>query len=141
MESAIQENQKLSSGQDLVQAARADPVAAVPVIDTRIPEIFVVFQGTTIDQVLIDGGARVNITNLSTCQKMGWLEWTPTPFLVRMADQRRVSPLGLLTGVVIEIGKIMSFVVLNMKDANQEYNLLLGRPWLQDLGCTRLRSA
>ena len=117
-----------------IQAAHLDAVAAVPVIDVRIPEITVEYKGVSIDQVLIDGGAGVNITTEATCRRMGWLDWEPAPFLVRMADQRRVRPLGLLKGVVIDVAGIqfvMSFVVLCMEDSIAEYNLLLGRPWLR----------
>ena len=86
--------------------------------------------------MLIDGDARVNIAMEATCRRMGWLEWEPTPFLVCMADKRRVQPLGILKGVVINVAGIpfisfiMSFVVLCMEDSTEEYNLLLGRPWL-----------
>lgn len=84
--------------------------------------------------MLIDGGAGVNIVTRATCERMGWLDWLPAPFLVRMADQRRVRPLGILNGIVLDVGGIpfaMSFVVMGMEEANDEYNLLLGRPWLR----------
>ena len=83
---------------------------------------------------LIDGGAGVNIVTKTTCERFGWLDWLPVPFLVRMADQRRVRPLGILRNLVLSIGAIsfaMAFVVMNMEDAEEEYSMLLGRPWLR----------
>ena len=117
--------------EDVVSLEQVEPVLDVPVTYTRIPEISVGHRGVVIPQVLIDGGARVNIVTRATCEKMGWLDWLPAQFLVRMADQRRVRPLGILQGIVLDIGGIsfvMSFVVMGMEEANEEYNLLLGRP-------------
>lgn len=124
----------LNTEDDDVRLAKVDPVSEVIVMDTRIPEFSVGYRGFVIEQVLIDGGAGVNIVTRATCKKMGWMDWLPTPFLAQMADQRRVHPLGILKGIVLDIGGIsfaMSFVVMGMEEANEEYNLLLGRPWLR----------
>ena len=59
-----------------------------------------------------------------------WFDWKPTPFLVYMAVQRYIHPLGILKGVVIDVVGIkfvVSFVVLSLEYAVYEYNLLLGR--------------
>ena len=116
------------------QVAQVDPVPEGPVTDTRIPKISVNYRGLVIDNVLIDGGAGVNIVTKATCEKFGWLDWRPVPFLVRMADQRRVRPLGILRDIVLDVGGIsfaMAFVVMGMEDTAEEYSMLLGRPWLR----------
>ena len=90
-----------------------------------------------IENVLIDGGAGVNIVTKATDEKFGWQDWLLVPFLVCMADQRRcVRPLGILRNIVLDIGGIsfsMPFVVLSMEDTLEEYNMLL------DPGCDRPR--
>ena len=50
-----------------IQAAHLNAVPAVPVLDVRIPKIIVEYKGVSIDQVLIDGGAGVNIAMEATC--------------------------------------------------------------------------
>ena len=117
-----------------VSITQRDPVPESPITDTRVPEISVEYRGIQIDNVLIDGGAGVNIVTKTTCERFGWLDWLPVPFLVRMADQRRVRALGILRNLVLSIGGIsfaMAFVVMNMEDAEEEYSMLLGRPWLR----------
>ena len=117
-----------------VSITQGDPVPESPITDTRVPEISVEYRGIRIDNVLIDGGAGVNIVTKTTCERFGWLDWLPVPFLVLMADQRRVRPLGILRNLVLSIGGIsfeMVFVVMNMEDAEEEYSMLLGRPWLR----------
>ena len=103
-------------------------------MDTRIPKIAIQYRGMVIENVLIDGGAGVNIVTKTNCEKFGWQDWLLVPFLVRMADQWRVRPLGILRNIFLDIGGIsfsMAFVVLSMEDTLEEYNIILGRPWLR----------
>lgn len=112
-----------------VKVAQADPIREAAITDTHIPEISVGYHGLVIEHVLIDEGAGINIITRDTCEIMGRMDWLPVPFLVRMVDQRRVHPLGILKGIVLDIGGIsfaMSFVIIGMEEANEEYNLLLG---------------
>ena len=60
-----------TTGENSIQAAHLDAVPAVPVTDVRIPEIVVDYKGVSIDQVLIDRGASVNIVTKVTCLRMG----------------------------------------------------------------------
>ena len=66
--------------------------------DEAVPVILVTLENMGIDGVLLDGGSKVNILSYQMLAPLGIKEWEPTPFLVRMADQRRVQPLGLLRG-------------------------------------------
>lgn len=46
----------------------------------------------------------------------------------------RSQPEGLLRGVVIDISGLtfaVSLVVLNVLEADEDYNIILGRPWLR----------
>ena len=90
---------------------------------------------TYIDKVLLDGGAGLNIINQAACNKYGLKDWELAPFLVRMADQRRVQPVGLLKGVVlIDLAGLtfsVALVVLSIAEAADDYNIILGRPWLR----------
>ena len=65
-----------------VSITQRDPVPESPIMDTRVPEISVEYRGIQIDNVLIDGGAGVNIVTKTTCERFGWLDWLPVPFLV-----------------------------------------------------------
>ena len=68
-----------------VSITQVVPVPESPITDTRVPEISVEYRGISIENVLIDGGVGVNIVTKTTCERFGWLEWLPVPFLVRMA--------------------------------------------------------
>ena len=92
------------------------------------------YHGTYIDKVLLDGGAGVNIITQAACNKYGLKDWEPAPFLVRMADQRRFQPVGLLKGVVIDVAGLtfsVALVVLSIAEAADDYSIILGRPWLR----------
>ncbi|MCO5605433.1 hypothetical protein L7F22_059617 [Adiantum nelumboides] len=104
-------------------------------VDFLVPIVVVVFQGMLFEEVMLDGGLGVNILPEEVYRKLklgGTL--SPTPFQVKMADQRRVQPLGILKQQAIEIASIVffvNFVVLRMKDPDSSYKMLLGRPWFR----------
>lgn len=50
-----------------IQVAHLDVVPTVPMTDVLILEITVNFKGLTINHMLIDGGAGVNIATKATC--------------------------------------------------------------------------
>ena len=65
-------------------------------VDFKVPTIKVEFDGRIFEEVLLDGGSGVNILPeivylSTTVQKL-----EPAPFQVKMADQRRLQPLGIL---------------------------------------------
>jgi hypothetical protein len=49
-----------------------------------------------IDDVLIDGGSRVNIIIVSLIVQLGLLKPNPTPYNLHMANQTITKPLGLI---------------------------------------------
>jgi len=51
-----------------------------------------------------------------------------------MVDQQRVQPMGIFKNLLIRIFGLEFFIiarVLRMEGLNNEYSMLLGRPWLQ----------
>jgi len=53
---------------------------------------------------------------------------------VKMADQKKVWPLGLIKNLKIDlVGYVckISIIVLNMENGIEAYSMLLGRPWLK----------
>ncbi|XP_024518954.1 uncharacterized protein LOC112342038 [Selaginella moellendorffii] len=108
--------------------------SAWPLItDLSSPCIDVETQGELIHRAVIDGGSGVNILPKETWRKFNLPEPVPVPFMVKMADQRRVQPRGIVTSVRTQIAGLVfhiDFVVLRMKEGMLGYPLLLGRPWL-----------
>lgn len=82
-------------------------------------------------EVVVDGGAGVNIMSEQTRRSLGITEVKETPFRVRMADQRIVQSLGLVGNIPVKAGGMKfsaSFLIL---DVGHSYSMLLGRPWLK----------
>ncbi len=55
-------------------------------------------------------------------------------FVVRMADQRKAQPLGLIRNLKINLGSYVyktSVTTLNMENGLEAYSMLLGRSWLK----------
>ena len=81
--------------------------------------------------VLLDGGSGVNILSEAEYHKLLNVTLLPAPFQVKMADQRRIQPLGLLRGQEIFVAGLsfkVTFVVLHMADTGGAYSMLLGCP-------------
>ncbi|MCO5579663.1 hypothetical protein L7F22_033520 [Adiantum nelumboides] len=118
---------------DLVQEPEWAEVQPVDV-DYRLPVISVKMEQMFMPGVLIDGGSGVNVLPEKTCRKLNITCWDPAPFQVKMADQRRIQPLGIVRNTVIEIGGLkfkVNFVVLQLEESSQSYPMILGRPWLR----------
>jgi hypothetical protein len=53
-------------------------------------------------------------------------------FVVQMANQRKVQPIGLIRNLKIDLAIYkISIIVLNMENGVEVYSMLLGRPWLK----------
>lgn len=71
----------------------------------------------------------------STLEKLG-LEMTgPTPYIVNMADQRQITPVGQVADCEVRIGEVytrsLTFHVLRLVTDANSYPILLGRDWLR----------
>jgi hypothetical protein len=56
------------------------------------------------------------------------------PFTIKMADQRKVTPLGIIKNLKINIGGLtfkITVTVIKMENQENSYSMLLGRPWLK----------
>jgi len=88
----------------------------------------------TIHNVLLDEGSGVNIITEELCRKLGYRKLEPAPFTIKMADQRKVTPLRILRDLRIEIGGFrynITAIVMKMESKSGSYTMLLGRPWLK----------
>lgn len=98
------------------------------VADIHAPKITVVLEGIMLTGAIIDGGSGVNILPESTRAKVGLPLTDPPPFVLRLADQRTVHPLGLVKGAHVTINNIsftMNFVVMDMEPTIDAYPLLI----------------
>ena len=103
-------------------------------VDYRVPVVKASIGKMSCAGVLLDGGSGVNIIPESTCRSLNLLKWDPAPFQVKMADQRRVQPLGILRKLQISVGGLpflANFVVLRLENSDCSYPMMLGRPWLR----------
>lgn len=85
----------------------------------------------TVLDVVIDGGAGVNIMSDHTRRALGIHEVREAPFRVRMADQRIVQPLGMVEDISVRAEGLKFFVSFLILDVGNSYSMLLGRPWLR----------
>jgi hypothetical protein len=67
-------------------------------------------------------------------KKLGLRKPKLTPFVVRMVDQRKVQPIGLIRSLKIDLVGCeykISITMLNMGNETEIYSMFLGRPWLK----------
>jgi hypothetical protein len=82
----------------------------------------------------LDGRCGVNIISKSLRKKIGLRKLQLAMFVVRMADQRKAQPLGLIRNLKINLGSYVyktSVTTLNMENGLEAYSMLLGRSWLK----------
>ena len=56
------------------------------------------------------------------------------PFSIKLANQSRITPLGLVKNVHVRIARVrflVAFIVMNLPAHNSSFSILLGRPWLK----------
>ena len=100
--------------------------------DKGQPELTVQIASCTIPKVPIDGGSSVNLMTEPTAFSLGFENFEPADRVLRMADQSRVMPVGVLHDVTTLIGGIpflMTYVII-CPTSPSTYPVLLGRPWL-----------
>ena len=102
-------------------------------IDPGAPIVDVMIDGSLIHGVQIDSGSSVNLMTSEVMEELGLKTMNPTTIILRMADQRRVKPLGILMQIVTTIGGInykIDYIVFKLTEFILSYPILLGRPWL-----------
>ena len=88
------------------------------------------------DQVILDLGSNTNVLLNKTWECMGrpTLQWSPIQ--LRMVNQQKILPIGMLQGVTIDIEAISTqtdFEVIEIVDDRNPYPTLLGKDWVIDM--------
>jgi hypothetical protein len=103
--------------------------------DEEMPMIFVIVKNRQVPNALIDGGSGMNIITDTLRRKLGLKKIEPAPFTIKMADQKKVMPKGIIRDVRLDVGGIIirtTLTVIDMVRTEDNYSLLLGRPWLKE---------
>ena len=83
--------------------AKPEAKIEAPVFDEAVPVISMTLESSRVEGVLLDGGSEVNILSEQMIEPLGITKRESSPFTIRMADQQRVQPLGLLHGLKMEV--------------------------------------
>ena len=84
------------------------------------------------DEVVLDLGSEVNVLTKQTWEQMGSPQLVISPIHLRLANQQRVSPLGHLPQVPVDIDGFHSFAdfeVIEIIGDSRLYPALLGIDW------------
>lgn len=101
--------------------------------DDAALEIEVIIRENWVAGVVLDDRSGLNIMVEETCKSLGLVVTNMASFTVKMVDQRRVWPVGLIRDVEVTIAGLKfatTFTVLRMESNEGNYPMLLGRPWL-----------
>jgi hypothetical protein len=93
----------------------------------------------TIEDVMLDGGANVNIIIENLKTKLSLPKPRLIPYHLKMAYYNMTKPLGIIRNLKIHIHGIpyvVTFTVLQNSVVDSNYSILLGRPWLKDAKVT-----
>ncbi|GLJ29604.1 hypothetical protein SUGI_0583760 [Cryptomeria japonica] len=88
-----------------------------------------------IKQVLIDGGAGLNICTLSTIKQLGYSKKivnATNKITIKAYDNEERSSKGIVT-LPLRVGPITKDVVCQVLDLDFTYNILLGHPWIHEM--------
>ncbi|GLJ39711.1 hypothetical protein SUGI_0811870 [Cryptomeria japonica] len=88
-----------------------------------------------IKQVLIDGGAGLNICTLSTIKQLGYSNKAVNSInkiTIKAYDDEERSSKGTVT-LPLRVGPVTKNVVFQVLDLDLTYNILLGRPWIHEM--------
>jgi len=102
-------------------------------LDPEAPTVDAIINGSFIYEVQIHSGSSVNLMNFETMEELRLTTMTSTPIILRMVDQSRVKPLGMLNQITTTIGGIdykIDYIVFKLTESISSYPILLGRPWL-----------
>ena len=84
------------------------------------------------DEFILDLGFEVNILTKQTWELMGKPKLRYSPIQLRLANQQRVSPMGRLSNVPVDIDGVQSladFEVIEIIDDSKPFPALLGIDW------------
>jgi hypothetical protein len=98
-----------------------------------LPILPVTIGNGTLQNVLLDGGSRVNMITEEEWLQLGLRTPQAAPYRLHMADQMEL--VGLIRNIKIHIHGIpyfISLIVVRNTEVNNAYSMLLGCPWLID---------
>jgi hypothetical protein len=132
---------KMSKGQgsNATLQDKNSVIAGAMDVNRGLPVIAIQVGKETLENVLLDRGSGVNLITEEERIRLGMQTPLPAPYRLRMADQAVVQPVGLIQNVRIHIHGIPYFItliVIQNKEVNEAYSMLLGRPWLIDAKIT-----
>jgi len=100
-------------------------------VDNQMAIIQILVQKNIVEDVLLDGGASVNIIIENLKTKLSLPKLRLTPYHLRMANQNMTRPLGIIKNLKIHIQGIpyvATFTVLQNGVVDFNYSMLLGKP-------------
>jgi hypothetical protein len=88
-----------------------------------------------IEDVILNGGFKVNIITKKSREHLGLIKPKPMPYNLRMVHQTIVKPLSLFKKFKIFVHGILyvTFTIIDCSVLESNYSMLLGRPWLKDV--------
>jgi len=92
-----------------------------------------------VEDVLIDGGASVNIIIKNLITKLGLPKPKLAPYTLKMANQNMTKPLRIIRNLRIHIHGIpyvATFTILKNNVVDFNYYMLMGKLWLRDVKVT-----
>jgi hypothetical protein len=84
------------------------------------------------NNIVLDLGSDVNVIQRKTWNIMGHLNLIWSPIQLRLVNQHKTIPIGILTGVSVSIDGVRSLVdfkVIKIIDGSTPYLALLGLDW------------
>jgi hypothetical protein len=103
--------------------------------DEEMPMISIIVKNRQVPNALINGGSGVNIITDTLRKKLGLKKIEAAPFTIKMADQRKVMPKGIIRNVRLDVGGIVirtTLTIIDMVSTEDSSSLLFGRPWLKE---------
>ena len=76
---------------------------------------------------IVDGGSGINIISHKLYDEWNLPPMEPTPFTIKLADQSKVAPLGLVKNVpvrIVGVRFLVAFVVMTLPSHNSSYSIL-----------------
>lgn len=75
-------------------------------VDMSAPTLEVEVDDCSISGVLVGGGSGVNIMTYETMKKLGLSQLETIPFVIRLANQSRIKPIGILKNVRTSVARL-----------------------------------
>ena len=100
------------------------------------PALIAWCKGFNIGEAYIDGGAQINIMTQSCMERLGLKVDGSLDFKLRLANHAKVKCLGRCMNVQVTVYGVSYNINCHIMPAGLgAYPLILGRPWLRQVGC------